>query len=416
MVGGVRRTLTIGAVGASVLALVVLRAGPEARRPVESAPANQPAPAPIDSPLVGAWASRAGAGGYDLRADGTWSNLLRQSGGAYLRATGWGEEGWWEIWPSPDMANGITLNRDATDSLPLNVEWSAGGILRLGYPVTAAVEYERLPAGAVVGEVPSASPRGVYAPTSEQEYATAVARPWLLAGANELFGTDEAGLDLRPGGRWSKLRRQADGSLVRGVGWGEEGSWEVANIGGPDHPRYQIGLRADGEGGRGPVAYLSSRRDVLRLQTPGLTDYRAAPAAATIVAAAPKAGTVIGLARPASEAEFVRMVVGMWRLPYAPSFFGTDEAGLEIRADGGWSKLARSATGGGELVRLDGAGNSGRWEVVDTSAMNGPNAYQLNVIAAGTWSTSPVFSADRQVMRLVRDNDSNQVADYVRPG
>jgi hypothetical protein len=115
------------------------------------------------------------------------------------------------------------------------------------------------------------------------------------------------------------------------------------------------------------------------------------------------------LATPTEQA-FISDVVGDWRLCRTPSVFGTNEQGLEISPDGRWFKLAADSAGLPEAVR--GWGNEGTWTAVDTSAMNGPGTYQLNlkIDGEGTVLTLPVFSSGPPKMRL--SNDGLYTADY----
>ena len=119
-----------------------------------------------------------------------------------------------------------------------------------------------------------------------------------------------------------------------------------------------------------------------------------------------------GTDQPIAQAEFEARIAHAWRLCGTTSVFGTQEAGLEIRADHRWSKLAPA--GDGRFVRLAGWGNEGTWESVDTSAMNGPGRWQLNlnVDGGGTVITLPVFARDVPKVRL--NNTGVYVADYVQ--
>lgn len=119
-----------------------------------------------------------------------------------------------------------------------------------------------------------------------------------------------------------------------------------------------------------------------------------------------------GIYRPSTEDDFVEAVAGAWLLCKAPSVFGTNEAGLYIDPDGGWSKLERLKDG--SLAPMAGWDNNGWWEVVDTSMMNGPGSYQLNlkIASGGTVMVHPVFASNLVKMRL--DNNGVHRADYVQ--
>ena len=120
-----------------------------------------------------------------------------------------------------------------------------------------------------------------------------------------------------------------------------------------------------------------------------------------------------------NEAEFGAVMTRVWLLCAPPSFLGTADAGLEIRPDGRWSKLAPTPHGG--LVRLRGPGNEGSWDTVDTSAMNGRPTFQINFSIDGEGWTGivPAFAGHGSKVSKVRlDNSCVFVADYspARPG
>ena len=112
-------------------------------------------------------------------------------------------------------------------------------------------------------------------------------------------------------------------------------------------------------------------------------------------------------------ADFQTAVFGDWGLCKSPSVFGTtDEVGLEITPDQRWHKLMPS---GGLAVTLGtGWGYEGSWEIIDTSMMNGPGVFQLNlsIDGSGTVITIPVFAQSPDIMRL--NNEGVFVADYIR--
>ena len=115
----------------------------------------------------------------------------------------------------------------------------------------------------------------------------------------------------------------------------------------------------------------------------------------------------------ATEAEFQQLLVGRWLLCDSISVFGTaDEVGLVIHADFSWQKLVRADDGA--LVASSAWEQSGSWETLDTSDMNGPGVFQLNVHidGSGTIYTHPVIAVEPDVMRL--NNNGVFVADYAR--
>jgi hypothetical protein len=66
------------------------------------------------------------------------------------------------------------------------------------------------------------------------------------------------------------------------------------------------------------------------------------------------------------------------------------------------------------LAALHGWSNEGSWQTIDTSMMNGPGVYQLNlsIDGSGTVITIPQIAAGPELMRL--DSNGTVVGDYAR--
>lgn len=112
-----------------------------------------------------------------------------------------------------------------------------------------------------------------------------------------------------------------------------------------------------------------------------------------------------------TESSFKAKIVGQWMLCGTTSVFGTSEAGLEITADGNWYKLVTSA---GQIVRATDAADAGSYEVIDTSSMNGPGWFQLNLTSSlGTVIVSPKFT--NQPVKMALNNMGVYEATYVLP-
>jgi hypothetical protein len=107
----------------------------------------------------------------------------------------------------------------------------------------------------------------------------------------------------------------------------------------------------------------------------------------------------------------VARLVGTWLGCTQTSVFGTEEVGIQVSSSGRWAKLTEN--GAGRLTPLSGWGNEGSWDVVDTSTMNGPGVFQVNlhIDGSGTVTSLPVFSAGAPRMHL--NNEGVYVADYV---
>lgn len=204
--------------------------------------------------------------GIELRADGRWSKLYGADGDALVRGAGPGEEGDWEtldIGPQDGRPTyQLTFHIDEVGtvfSVPTfgqpGAIASAPSMVRINnLPGVLVSDYVPVPPGMTILPAPEDDQcdlpvDGSYSPSTESEFRDAMTGSWLLCGAPSLFGTTEAGLELRPDGRWSKLDWSADGSLVRAVGPENEGSWDsvdVSEMNGRD--LFSLQLTLDGGG------------------------------------------------------------------------------------------------------------------------------------------------------------------------
>lgn len=117
-----------------------------------------------------------------------------------------------------------------------------------------------------------------------------------------------------------------------------------------------------------------------------------------------------GSSNPTSLADFKSRMTRTWVVCSNPSVFGTTDAGLQITADGRWAKLVRNTTG--QLVQGTGLRDSGTWEALDDSAMNGRPVFQINLM---TGNSTYILMADfaAAVTRVQLDNNGVYVTDYV---
>jgi hypothetical protein len=117
-----------------------------------------------------------------------------------------------------------------------------------------------------------------------------------------------------------------------------------------------------------------------------------------------------GASNPTSLADFKARITRTWRVCSEPSVFGTTDAGLQITADGKWAKLVRDPAG--HLVKATGLRDSGTWEALDDSAMNGRPVFQINLM---TGNSTYILMADfaAAVERVELDNNGVYVTDYV---
>jgi hypothetical protein len=112
-----------------------------------------------------------------------------------------------------------------------------------------------------------------------------------------------------------------------------------------------------------------------------------------------------------SNAALEAMLLDDW-LSCAGSVFSTDEVGITFTPAGAWFKL--HIDGSGALVRAADAGGSGRWRTIDTTHVNGPGSYQLDLHdAQGRIVRSlPVFATEPPKMRV--DGIGARKTDYMR--
>jgi hypothetical protein len=116
----------------------------------------------------------------------------------------------------------------------------------------------------------------------------------------------------------------------------------------------------------------------------------AEPSASAQVAA--QCADPVGRVDLASVAQTESLLVGTWiqcegePLPYPPG----DNVGIQFDADGTYHRVYEVD---GSLVRTEGLLEQGTWDVIDTTAMNGPGAYQLNLttLGSGTVILHPEF-------------------------
>ena len=241
---------------------------------------------------------------------------------------------------------------------------------------------------------------------------------WLLCDSPSFFGTtDEKGLVIAADGHWAKLASVSAGSAVEMAGAANRGTWELIDTSaanGPGH--FQINFTGLDGGIR-----ISSVRVIapakLVLNNNGVFVARYVRSDVTVVPPPASGGTgcdapeVEDVPTP-DEATTRQLLIGNWLLCDSPSFFGTtDEKGLVIAADGHWAKLA--SVSAGTAVEMTGAANRGTWELIDTSAMNGPGHFQINFtgLDGGTRISSVRVIAPA---KLLLNNNGVFVARYVR--
>lgn len=122
----------------------------------------------------------------------------------------------------------------------------------------------------------------------------------------------------------------------------------------------------------------------------GVAAAPAEPSASVQVAA--QCPDPVGKVDLASVAQTESLLVGTWiqcegePLPLPPG----DNVGIQFDADGTYYRVYEVD---GSLVRTAGLLEQGTWRVIDTTDMNGPGSYQLNLttLGSGTWMSFPEF-------------------------
>jgi hypothetical protein len=102
-------------------------------------------------------------------------------------------------------------------------------------------------------------------------------------------------------------------------------------------------------------------------------------------------------------------LTGTWLLCASTSLGAVPHDGIALASDGTWTHLTETD---GDLVEQLGFGHEGTFVVIDTSAMNGPNARQLNLERT---SQDYGFSSDGNTLRLATAGGGVRYDDtYVR--
>ena len=280
----------------------------------------------------------------------------------------------------------------------------------VGSPATTSTTTTAPPPRGTPVEIRDCPPTPVRKQTKE-ELAAGATRAWILCAPGSPFGTDDGGLEIRADGRWSKLTREDDGSLTRRHGFDEEGTWEVATP-------YQINLHIAGSGMIAGGTSFSADGSSMTINNNGVHEghYVVVPENAVIPDDWGPAGDECvrnegAEYRPPTEDAFDAAVTHVWLACEGGTFFGhAPNTGLEIRSDGTWFRLYRQ---GDHYRRLRRDGETGRWESIDTSQMNGRPTYQLtlNTSNGGGYSTHPHFASETSKMRL--NNIGVAESDYI---
>jgi hypothetical protein len=228
---------------------------------------------------------------------------------------------------------------------------------------------------------------------------------WVLCSAVSWLGTsDESGLEFADDGRWYKLYASPSGGLERGGGFDQEGTWLYNGT---------IVVEIFGGGGTALYPALTTSPRRMRLNNFGvfIGDYIDASLfdGGLGPGTRPDAGTSSDAGFPAEcsqggvpadvpdYATFVTQLTGRWLTCQRPTAFGTsDEAGLEITADGNWFKLYVVASGA--LERGSGFDRQGTWYPL--SMDGGTDQTNFQIFGSGELHTFPAFTHSPRKLRL----------------
>lgn len=356
-----------------------------------------------ESLLVGTWIRCAGPPfpralvddvGVEVTEDGRYFRLFETDTGELARATGLEQEGEWDIVDFPGAVNfwpsgSLGLADTALTFFPTAPE------LRLDVEASGASLYRRLDGAAPISGLPPAAPGDCPAvadpiePASIDDFEDLIVGVWIRCATNGRFvfdfprapegvpwevipwvidDTDDAGIEITRDGRFFRIYRQPDGTLVRAGGLDQEGTWAVVDQQEERIPSIWLETRLLGDrpvGGNIPW-FFESPTPSLRLFGWGIADYQrwsgAPPVPGVPPGPEPACGWFSDLIVPNSIDEARELLVGTWQLCTGSSVVGTavdDVAGLEIADDGRFAVLVYEADG--SVARASGDGVEGTW-------------------------------------------------------
>lgn len=203
---------------------------------------------------------------------------------------------------------------------------------------------------------------------------------------------------------WYYRIYDVDGALIRSEGLLEQGSWRVldtTDVNGPGS--YQLNLTTLGAGtAMVSPEFSGTPTELLEMQlatgdSAAFVPWSGAPPIAGVppgVGEGP-CGLPTDPVALTSVAQVERLLVNIWVRCGDVSALGPvrlGEVGLEMTADGRFHRLYDDGEGG--LIRASGGDEEGTWAIIDTTDMNGPGSYQLNLTPGqGTWMGHVLFFA-----------------------
>jgi hypothetical protein len=249
--------------------------------------------------------------------------------------------------------------------------------------------------------------------SSVDQVARLAVGTWIRCEGPPVFGqvaVGDVGMEVDVDGHFYRVFDAGDGTLLRADGLDQEGTWELIDTSGVNGPgSYQMNWKALGSG-----TVITSVRMFESPPSLGLNESRGSARYERWTGSAPvpglppgvgegRCGHPTGVVTPSSVDQTRDLLVGVWTRCGEQSVVvnPAGEVGLEITADGHFYELARSADG--TTTRLVGDGQTGVWTIIDTTAMNGPGSYQLDLQIAGQGMRTgqPVFLASPPFVRFV---------------
>ncbi|MDY7106735.1 MAG: LPXTG cell wall anchor domain-containing protein [Actinomycetota bacterium] len=360
-----------------------------------------------------------GAVGFEVGADGRFQRVYEQADGSLVRTSGLEQEGTWSVVDLTDVAgpgayqidlqllgSGVTLNRTTFFATPpslsmVNTAGLADYVRWTGDDPVDGVA----PGG---GDDPCANPDDPVSPASVAEVEDLFTGTWITCGDDSAFPDAEGavGFQARPDGRFQRVYEQADGTLVRASGLGQEGTWSVVDNTATNGPgSYRVRLEMLGGGEMSHQVTFFATPVFLRLDNLGEPVDHLRWDGEDPVDGVPPGDHPCGFPTDevalTSVAQVRELLAGTWVHCDPASWVGGGSVGLHFEADGRWFQV-RSA-GDGTLVTMDGDREHGTWTVSDQTFMNGPGSYQLDLVSAAnrTGMSNPVFFETPPFLRLL---------------
>ncbi len=246
---------------------------------------------------------------------------------------------------------------------------------------------------------------------------------WIFCDEGFVFeptSASEVGVEFTGDGRFYRVADDGAGGLLRMEGLEQQGSWAVIE-GMPGTVQLNMSLLGDGTAhlpmefyGTPLTQMHAPDRDVSFVPWAGAAPISGLPAD---VDGGP-CGVPQGPVDLTSVGQVEQLLVGTWlrcdgSTPFGPPAFG--EVGVVFDPDGRFARVYEGADG--SLIRASGLREEGTWTVVDTTEMNGPGAYQLDLTlsGAGTLPGFPAFLQDPPFFRFVAPEAGDYFASNAQP-